>query len=77
MMAVPSMLMVAPKGIPKDATELSTPIGWVTLRRVTGMVAFDEAVENANSCAGRILRMKVAGFMNHLCEGGDDKVVSP
>jgi hypothetical protein len=33
----------------------------VTQRMVTGIVAFELAVEKAKICAGRILRMKVMG----------------
>ena len=48
MIAVPSMLMVAPSGIVKDAMELSTPSLCSTVSRVTGSVALLLAVLKAS-----------------------------
>ena len=62
MIAVPSMLMVAPNGTVNEATELSTPNRWVTVRKVTGIVALELAVENANTWALLIFFMKVTGL---------------
>ena len=46
-MAVPSMLMVAPIGTVNEATLFFTPILYSTVRSVTGMVAPELAVEKA------------------------------
>ncbi len=62
MIAVPSMLIVAPNGTVNEATELSTPTRCVTDRNVTGIVAFEDAVENAKICAGRIFCMNTMGL---------------
>ena len=61
-MAVPSMLIVAPKGTMKEAVELSTPNLFSTLRRVTGMVALELDVLKANICAVRIFFKNVSGL---------------
>ena len=47
-MAVPSILIVAPTGITKDETSFFTPRSSVTVFSVTGMVAALDEVENAN-----------------------------
>lgn len=60
MIAVPSMLIVAPKQ--KDATEFFAPIPSVTQRSVTGMMVSNEAVEKAKLCAGRIFFRNVIGL---------------
>ena len=59
MMAVPSILMVAPRGTVNEATLLSTPRRFSTVRNVTGIVAPLEAVLKANANAERILLKKV------------------
>ena len=61
-MAVPSMLMVAPIGTVNEATLFFTPILYSTVRRVTGMVAPELAVENANAAGSRIFFRKVSGL---------------
>ncbi|CSA14342.1 Uncharacterised protein [Vibrio cholerae] len=62
MIAVPSMFTVAPSGTVKEATLLSTPKRFFTVSMVTGMVALDDAVENANIIASSILRKNTIGF---------------
>ena len=47
-MAVPSILMVAPTGITKDETSFFTPRSSVTVFNVTGIVAALDDVENAH-----------------------------
>ena len=61
-MAVPSMLIVAPTGITKDETSFLTPKSSVTVFRVTGIVAAEEDVENANRATFLIFRKKINGF---------------
>ncbi len=61
-MAVPSILMVVPRGMVNEATEFLTPSFFSTIPMVTGMVAALLAVLNANIWAARILRMKIRGF---------------
>ena len=56
MIAVPSILMVAPKGMVKEETRLAAPSRSSTVRKVTGMVALLEAVEKAKAMTSRILR---------------------
>ncbi len=48
MIAVPSMLIVAPSGTVNEAMELFTPSFCSTVFRVTGIVALLLAVQNAN-----------------------------
>ena len=55
--AVPSIFTVAPRGTVKDETRLSTPIRFC-IPIVTGMVAFEDAVEKANIMASFIFLMK-------------------
>ena len=62
MMAVPSMLMVAPRGTAKEATLLDTPSLYSTVRKVTGKVAPLEEVENATSSGSRIFARKTLGL---------------
>ena len=62
MIAVPSMLIVAPNGTVNDATELLTPKRWVLVRNVTGIVAFELAVLKAKNCTLRIFRKNIAGL---------------
>ena len=62
MIAVPSILMVAPKGMEKEPIDLLTPILSVTVLMETGMVALELAVPNANVIAVRILDKNVRGL---------------
>ena len=62
MIAVPSMLMVAPRGTVNEPIELSTPRRRSTVSRVTGSVAPELAVLNANATGARILRRKTTGL---------------
>ena len=48
MIAVPSILMVAPTGTTKEETSFFTPKSSVTVFRVIGIVAALEEVEKAN-----------------------------
>ena len=52
--AVPSILMVAPRGRTKEETSSETPNSSSQQSIVTGKVAPLELVENANNCAGAI-----------------------
>jgi type IV secretory pathway VirB2 component (pilin) len=61
MIAVPSMLTVAPSGIVKEATELWTPSFSSVVRRFTGRVALLLAVLKATLIGARNLRKKVSG----------------
>ena len=62
MIAVPSMLMVAPSGIVKEATELLTPWCFSTVSIVTGSVAFELAVLKAIIAAGRMFSKNLNGL---------------
>ena len=62
MMAVPSMLMVAPSGTEKPATLLLTPRRFSTVRSVIGNVAPEDAVENAKAQTRRIFCNSVTGL---------------
>ena len=62
MIAVPSILIVAPRGTVKEATLLSTPTLSVTARKVTGMVAPLDAVLKAKAIGARILTKKRRGL---------------
>ena len=53
--AVPSILIVAPTGTTNEAISFLTPISWFTVFNVTGIVAALEEVENANIAASFIL----------------------
>ena len=59
MIAVPSILMVAPRGTVNDETLLETPNRCSTVRIVTGIVAPLEAVLKASANAGRNLLKNV------------------
>ena len=61
MMAVPFILMVAPRGTTKEATSLRTPMRCSTVSRVTGRVALLEEVEKPKSMGARIFRRKIMG----------------
>ena len=63
MIAVPSMLMVAPSGTVNEATAFFTPMRCSTVSSVTGMVALLLAVEKAKTSAARILRKNISGLV--------------
>ena len=56
------MLMVAPKGIVKEATELLAPSFLVAVSSVIGMVALELDVLNANKHVCFIFAKKIAGL---------------
>ena len=62
MMAVPSMLIVAPSGIVKAAVDLSMPRRSSAVRSEIGIVALDDAVLNAKICTARNFLRKISGF---------------
>ena len=62
MIAVPSMLIVAPSGIVNDATELLAPNFLVAVSSVIGMVALELDVLKANKHVCFIFAKKVVGF---------------
>ena len=49
MIAVPSILIVAPSGIVKEEIRFDTPIFLSSVSIDNGIVAFEVAVENANA----------------------------
>ena len=53
MIDVPSILMVAPKGMVNEEMRRSTPILRSSVSILRGMVAFEVAVENANAITGK------------------------
>ena len=61
-MAVPSMLMVAPRGSTKEATSFLAPSFWVQ-SRLMGRVPTLEALEKAKMMAGIIPLKNLAGLM--------------
>ena len=61
MIAVPSMLIVAPRGTVNDPIESSTPRRSSTVRSVTGRVAPLLAVPKATLIGARSLRKKGQG----------------
>ena len=62
MIAVPSILIVAPTGTTKDETSFFTPKSSVTVFNVTGIVAADEDVEKANRATFLIFLKNISGF---------------
>ena len=60
--AVPSILMVAPTGTTNAETSFLTPRSSVTVFKVTGMVAALDEVEKANSATFLIFLKKINGF---------------
>ena len=62
MIAVPSMLIVAPTGITNEETSFFTPSSSVTVLRVTGMVAALDDVVKANKATFLIFLKKMNGF---------------
>ena len=61
-MAVPSMLTVAPSGTVKEAMELWAPTRFLATFNVIGIVALLDEVLKAKSIAGRIFLKRVSGF---------------
>ena len=62
MMAVPSMLMVMPRGRTKEAMDSSTPKSSVLTLMFRGRVAALEEVEKPKTATLAIFLMKVMGF---------------
>ena len=62
MIAVPSMLIVVPRGIQKELTDLFTPNFSSTVFKVTGIVALLDDVLKANKIASLIFVKKNKGF---------------
>ena len=62
MIAVPSILMVAPKGTVKDEILLETPSLSFKVSIDKGMHALELEVENANSITGKYFLIKIIGF---------------
>jgi hypothetical protein len=62
MMEVPSILMVAPKGMVKEEIFLETPIFSSRVSILTGMVALEVDVENAKAITGKNLLINLTGF---------------
>ena len=62
MMAVPSILIVAPSGTEKPATLLLTPNRFSMVRKVMGNVAPDDAVEKAKAQTLRIFCNRMTGL---------------
>tara|TARA_Y100000739_G_C20296962_1_gene323650 strand:- start:58 stop:276 length:219 start_codon:yes stop_codon:yes gene_type:complete len=62
MIAVPSILIVAPTGTTNEETSFLTPRSSVTVLRVTGIVAALDEVEKANKATFLIFLKKVIGF---------------
>ena len=56
MIAVPSMLMVAPSGTVNEAIRFLTPRHLVAVSMVTGIVAFEEAVESEHDRVFHLLQ---------------------
>lgn len=62
MIEVPSILIVAPRGMVKELIFSETPIFLAKVPIDNGIVALDVAVENANCITGKNLRKKTNGF---------------
>ena len=62
MMAVPSMLMVMPRGSTKEATSRSTPMSVILVSVFRGRVAALELVEKPNTTTLKIFFTKVMGL---------------
>ena len=62
MIEVPSMLMVAPRGMVNEEIFLETPTFLDRVSMDIGIVALDVAVENANAITGKNFLMKRIGF---------------
>ena len=62
MMAVPSMLMVMPRGSTKDAMDSSAPRSSVQTLMLRGRVAALEEVEKPKTATLAIFLIKVKGF---------------
>ena len=62
MIAVPSILIVAPNGIVNEEIFLDTPIFSSRVSIAIGIVALDVAVEKAKLITGKYLRINLYGF---------------
>ena len=62
MIEVPSMLIVAPRGMVNEEIFLETPTFLDRVSMDIGIVALDVAVENANAITGKNFLMKRIGF---------------
>ena len=62
MIEVPSMLMVAPRGMVNEEIFLETPTFLDRVSMDIGIVALDVAVENANAITGKNFLMNFIGF---------------
>ena len=62
MIEVPSILMVAPRGMVKDDIFLDTPTFLDRVSIDSGIVAFDVAVENAKAITGKNFLINFRGF---------------
>ena len=62
MIAVPSMLIVAPKGTVKDPIDDLTPSLFLTVSRVIGMVALLEEVLKAKTASDLTFIKNLTGF---------------
>ena len=62
MIAVPSMLMVAPSGMVNELTRRLTPMRFSRVVMFIGIVALEVAVENAKAITGKNLRTNVKGL---------------
>ena len=61
-MAVPSMLIVAPRGMVKEEMRRDTPIFLCRVSMDMGMVALEVAVENAKPITGRNFFRNLTGL---------------
>ena len=62
MIAVPSILIVAPKGIVNEEILFETPIFLANVSIDKGMVAFEVAVEKAKAITGKKFLINLIGF---------------
>ena len=62
MIAVPFMLMVAPRGMVNDEILGSTPTRLLSVSMLSGMVALEELVENAKTMTGQNFLRKCSGL---------------
>ena len=62
MIDVPSILMVAPRGMVKDEICFDTPTFLCSVSMDSGMVVLDVDVENANIMTGKNFLINLAGF---------------
>jgi len=62
MIEVPSMLIVAPRGMVKEEIFLETPIFLYSVSIESGIVALEVAVEKAKAITGKNFRINFTGF---------------